>query len=569
MRLRRVVAVVVVTVALMGTLAGSAQALPGVPDCRDAPVAAMPGDGVTGFFDGKPAKIPPAGDPFAAKPTTSVYEQYGYAGLTWHTYDLGTAPVCVDVATTTDTMLGNWAMGLATVAVSAANGLHNKIAHPATYMAPLDSVVARVSAQIKAAVWDPWGAIALLALAGLLLWRSASGRLASVAKGAGWAVVVVAVMAGLAAEPVKAAGFFDDTVTGAIAQVDAASAGLVGTLPGSDPATAQGALVVDRVLYDSWLRGMFGTSTSATARTFGPRLFRAQAFTWAEAAQPPDKIKALADQKATAWKTAADELATKDPAAYLAVQGKTDARKGVGAMAAFGVAFTNLFRVLADFFVFAGLVMLRFLVMFAPAVAVLAVFGRGSSVVKRVLNLGASSVVNVVAFSAGSAVQTTVVAALLGGTRGGGLDAVTLVLCAVATVVALVVLWPMLSLTRIVGVHKAGGGVLRKAVRLAGKAAGAAVGGAASGAVAAEILEDDDDDEKGAAGKGLVAESFSREDQTMNEPHVPRAVGVAGQDPPRRPREPDAGGREPERWVFDPATGKTVLSEPEPEPVDA
>jgi hypothetical protein len=142
---------------VLATPASASPMIPGVPDCKDAPMAQLPGDGLTGFLDSKPNPLPPQGDPFAKNPSTSVYEQYGYAGLTWHTYDLGCGGDIRDINASSDTMIGNATLAFATWGVAATNGLHNKIAHPADYMAPLDDVVSTVSARIKDAIWGPWG----------------------------------------------------------------------------------------------------------------------------------------------------------------------------------------------------------------------------------------------------------------------------------------------------------------------------------------------------------------------------------------------------------------------------
>jgi len=140
-------------------------------------------------------------------------------------------------------------------------------------------------------------------------------------------------------------------------------------------------------------------------------------------------------------------------------------------MAVFGVAFTSLFRIVADLFMFAGMVMLRFLVMFFPAVAVLGVMAPMSAIVHRVANMAGASVVNVIAFAAGAAVHTTVVSALLSRAQQGGMNLLVLVLCLVSTLVAFVLLFPLLSLTNIVGLSAGGRGVhaLRRAGRLASR----------------------------------------------------------------------------------------------------
>ena len=256
-----------------------------------------------------------------------------------------------------------------------------------------------------------------------------------------------------------------------ISQVNASTAGLAELPPTADPAKAQGALLVDRLLYDSWLRGELGSVDSATARKWGPALFRASAYTWAEAQQAddPSRARQLQDRKASAWKDVAARIQDQDPSAYQALQGRSGNRTGVGIMAVCAVGFTSLFRVVADLFMFAGLVMLRFLVMLFPAVAVLGVLSPMSSIVRRVANMAGASVVNVVSFAAGAAVHTTVISALLSRAQQGGMNLLVLVLCLVSTIAAFVLLFPLLSLTNVIGLSAGGRGVhaLRRAGRLA------------------------------------------------------------------------------------------------------
>ena len=456
---------------LIGASPSSASpSIPGIPDCKDAPAPQRPGDGLPGFLDPAPEKPVPPGDPFAPNPKTSIYNQYGYAGLTWHTYDLGCAGSLGDPGATADTMIGNFALSGATWGIALANGVHNRVAHPEAYMAPLDSVVANVSDRIKTSVWGPWGGVALLGVVTLLLWYSSSGRLSTVTRAAAWAILVLAVLAGVTQYPTRISSFFDDAVTTSVSQINAGTAGLSNLSSASDPAHAQGSLLVDRVLYEAWLRGELGSSTSPAATKWGPALFRETAFSYAEAQQAQDPIRAreLTEQKARDFKATADQIQQQDPTAYLALQGKTNSRGGVGAMALAAMLFTTLFRLVADIFMFAGLVMLRFLVMLFPAVAVLGVMSPMSSIVRRVANMAGASVVNVVSFAAGSAVHTTVISALLAQSDSAGMGLLALVLCLVTTVVAFIVLFPLLSLTNIVGLSsgRRGVGALKKAGRM-------------------------------------------------------------------------------------------------------
>ena len=159
-RLRRALTVALSSVGLVLILAAPASAapqVPGIPDCKDAPVAQMPGVGLPGFLDEGPTKPPAPLDPFVAKPQSSVYEQYGYAGLSWHTYDLGCGGSVRDTDATLDTTVGNAFLSGAVWTTSAANGLHNKVSRPAEYMAPLDDVVATVTQRLNDSIWNPWG----------------------------------------------------------------------------------------------------------------------------------------------------------------------------------------------------------------------------------------------------------------------------------------------------------------------------------------------------------------------------------------------------------------------------
>lgn len=429
----------------------AAPGIPGIPDCKDAPLPGRPGSGLAGTLDAKPDPLPPAGDPFADRPTTSVYDQYGYAGLSWNTYDLGCGGSVRDPAAATDTMAGNAMLSMAVWLTAAANGLHNKVADPASYMGPLDEVVGTVTHRLRDAIWSPWGGVALLGVAAMLLLQAVRGHFPGVLRGAVWAVLILGVVAVITQYPSRASGFFDNTITATIGSLQSRTAGV--DAPGQASARSQGALTVDRVLYDAWLRGQLGSSDSAAAKRWGPPLFRASAISWSEdaAATTPEATKQLLEEKATQWKETADEIAEQDPATYAVLQGKAGGRMGTGAFALLGAVFVDLFRLVADVFLLAGLVMLRLLVMFLPAAAVVGVFAPMSGVVKQMANIAGAAVINVVAFSAGSVVYTAAITAVLSKGDDGGMGLMVLVLCLVITLAAFVLTAPLLSFTRIFG----------------------------------------------------------------------------------------------------------------------
>ncbi|MGO4600376.1 hypothetical protein [Terrabacter sp. 2YAF2] len=474
-RLRRIVLAFLVMAA--GTLALGAPAwaspaapnaapitLPAAPwDCKSAPTASLPDTGLPGFFDPGPTPAPPKGDPWAPGRTTTIYDQYGYAGLGWSTYDTGCMGGLGEMDATIDTFIGNALLGGGVWISSATNGIHNRVAHPEQYMKPLDNVVATVTTRLHDAIWSPWGMVSFLGVAVLLLFYSLSGRLSAVMSGAVWAIFVLAVLSGISQYPTRVASFFDQAITSSVASVNESAAGLTGP-SSADPTRAQGALIVDDILYQSWLRGEFGDPESPAAKKWGPLLFRESTFSRAELAaarSTPDGVEKTTQQKADDWGATTQEIQDQDPLAYAAVQGKAKGRAGAGFMAFIGVAFTAVFRLIADIFMFAGLVMLRLLVMFFPAAAVFGVIAPMASIVRRIGNIAGASVVNVIAFGVGSAIHSVAIAAIIKEANGAGMGILSLVMCLVVSLAAFVLLMPLLSLTSMLGGQASQRGMLR------------------------------------------------------------------------------------------------------------
>lgn len=442
-------------------------ALPAAPwDCKTAPTASLPDTGLPGFFDPAPNPAPAKGNPWASNRTTTVYDQYGYAGLGWSTYDIGCVGGLGEMDATIDTFIGNTLMGGGVWISSATNGIHNRVAHPEQYMNPLDNVVATVTTRLHDAIWSPWGMVSFLGVAALLLFYSISGRLSAVMSGAVWALFVLVVLSGVSQYPTRVASFFDQAVTGSVATVNQSATGLTGPSAG-DPTRAQGALIVDDILYQSWLRGEFGDPESPAAKKWGQLLFRESTFSRAELAaarSTPDGVQKMTEQKANDWGATTQEIQDQDPLAYAAIQGKAKGRAGAGFMALVGVTFTAVFRLIADIFVFAGLVMLRLLVMFFPAAAVFGVIAPMASIVRRIGNIAGASVVNVIAFGVGSAIHSVAIAAIITQANNAGMGILSLILCLVVSLAAFVLLMPLLSLTNILG-HTSQRGMLRNVGR--------------------------------------------------------------------------------------------------------
>ncbi|WP_323101188.1 hypothetical protein [Intrasporangium sp. YIM S08009] len=525
-RVRRIVLSLVVAAVGMLALGGSASASPASPeaasalpaapwDCKSAPTPSLPDTGLPGFFDPAPTPAPPKGDPWAAGRRTTIYDQYGYAGLGWSTYDTGCMGGLGEMDATIDTFIGNALLGGGVWISSATNGIHNRVAHPEQYMKPLDNVVATVTTRLHDAIWSPWGIVSFLGVAVLLLFYSLSGRLSSVMSGAVWAIFVLAVLSGISQYPTRVASFFDQAITSSVASVNESAAGLTG--PGAgDPTRAQGALIVDDILYQSWLRGEFGDPDSPAAKKWGPLLFRESTFSRAELAtarSTPDGMEKMTQQKADDWVATTQEIQDQDPLAYAAVQGKAKGRAGAGFMSFIGVTFTAVFRLIADIFMFAGLVMLRLLVMFFPAAAVFGVIAPMASIVRRIGNIAGASVVNVIAFGVGSAIHSVAIAAIIKEANGAGMGILALVMCLVVSLAAFILLMPLLSLTSMLGQTSQ-----RAMLRNVGRTTlGYFVGRKAV----------DDGNEDAAKKKIATGKTSDEDDDAQNGRHGPRDVGPA------------------------------------------
>jgi hypothetical protein len=418
-----------------------------MPKCRTDPAAENAGTGLTQYLDPRPNPIAPAADPFAK--TTTMYDQTAYAGLFWIVYDS-----CIpDLWVTADTGTGNMLMTNATWGAAFANGLHNLIATPSKYMGSLDDLVASVSKELKALIWDPWGVVSLLAVAALMLWGSLGGHLNKVVKTGGWALVVAAVATGIMSWPSESAKVFDNVVTNSATAVNAGVSKLQGAPTGDAAARAQSALVIKQIFYPAWLRGNFPSDVSPAAKKWGPRLFNAQANTWSQvdaAAKTPDAARTQQDTKAQAWLKVADEMEAQDPIAYASLTGGQKSRTGVAFMAWFGVAVVDVFKIIADLLTLTGLVIIRILVMAAPVLAVIGVLSR--PIILSALNVLGAATINVIFFSIGATLHSTIIAAILtSSAQPGGNIIMAFVLCTIVTVIFFGALIPYLTFKRVVG----------------------------------------------------------------------------------------------------------------------
>jgi hypothetical protein len=507
-RWRRLGAVLVTFVVAFAalTVAGvvlppTASAIPGLSDCKDAPTPEVPGRGVEAFFEPAPATPPAAGDPFAAGSTTSIHEQYGYAGLRWNTYDLGcTGSPEASVGTT----VANWLFTIPKAVVAATGAMLGASFEP-QFLGVFDPLVTTVTDALRRSVFDQWAGLVLAAMGFFIVWRARRASLRGTAAAVGWALLVMVVATVVFRWPLAAGKAADSTVTTTMTAVTAALDEHDRTGRTSTGTLAENNLH-DALLYQVWLGGAFGDANSVTARKYGAQLFDAQALTWAQAAtlaQDPAAGQRIIEAKKAAFQQIADHVKAEDPDAYEYLVGRrSDARIGFAALSLFAVACAVPFLLTAALLIVGALVITRFAVMLFPAIATLGLFPTMRTVVLGVGNTVAAAVINAIVFGLGSAVLVKAFGVVMA--PGAGLPSwLVVALVLLLTVVMWVALRPFQRLTAMASPGRnpfadaagalgtVGRGLGRMSGRLVGTAAGVLVGESAANA-----RRDDQDKEK-------------------------------------------------------------------------
>src|SRR5947209_18367425 len=119
--------------------------VPGVDDCKQPPNPERPGSGMVGAIDPTPLQ---AGAP------NSVYAEVGYAGLVWHTYDLGCGPSGLrNPNAVVDTWTGNLLFDIDKVIVGATNGLHYDLGDGGL-LAPLNDLIVSGTVALYDSVYE-------------------------------------------------------------------------------------------------------------------------------------------------------------------------------------------------------------------------------------------------------------------------------------------------------------------------------------------------------------------------------------------------------------------------------
>jgi len=536
---RRVTVAVVVGVGLvLGTpLAASAiPNIPGIDDCKDAPTPETPGRGITGWFESQPTELPPLDDPFSSYASTTVVEQYGYAGLRWNTYDLGCGP---DVSRNPDAVVGtavaNWIFNLPK-AMAALTTSVTETAFEPTFLQVFDPLVTNVSTTLHDRVFTAWVPLTIAVLGLWLIFKARRASLATSTAAIGWALLVLVVTATLFRWPLEAGRFADESVSATLGGV---AGGLTDSGAGQTPGAKAAANVHEAMLYQAWLAGTFGSANSETAKRYGPELFQAQTFTWREAqaieqGSDADRDRIL-DGKRDEFKRIAEEVKDADPNAYDYLTGKrSETRVGYAVLASIAALCALPFLLVSSLLIIAAFLIVRFAVMFFPAFAVLGLFPSARGLVIGIFRTVGAALVNAVIFGAAAAITVRGMGIILD-PRSQLPGWLAIVLMLVFSLVMWVATRPFRRLTTMVSSSQnrfedaagAVGSTSRKVGRTARHVGRTAVATFVGGVGAGATMELIDDDSKGNAGAYERAEAAGPPaEEPLRPDRAPELVGV-------------------------------------------
>lgn len=378
MIIRALAAVLILLGLTVGTASMSTAAAPGVSqdilpdvDCKEAPKPASPW--------GNPLALKPSStstaDPFKADSKVTINEVYG-TGYSVITYDNGCKPgsgMMPSVGAGVVNMVGlEWPATMSSVA----RYLQGLLVEPDSWIGVMDAPLREATAAITEGFWRPWITIGLLLVAALVLTRSLTGRLAGAVTAIVWSLLVLVVTSWIINYPSEATALVDDGVQTATVSI---ANGFSGNTEDESAARAMDRQwdAIDRAtVYRTWLEASFGSSTSKTATTYGPAIFKSTHFTWAEwdayQADPDGKGNKIIEAKAKTFSSTADKIKEADPIAYDYLTGnKWMKRISLAPLAYLVWLCSALFLLVSSVGLLAAYLVIRVLVPFAPAAGVI------------------------------------------------------------------------------------------------------------------------------------------------------------------------------------------------------
>lgn len=410
-------------------------------DSRQAPNPRGPTSGLSGLVAQAPDNMPegPAFDE-QGNPTSALWGRYGTAGLWWPIYDPGCNPAA------------EWGMRMSTGMAQWGNEATNFVlnstaavrswAWRADWLGPIDDTMNTFTGGLRDSYTGPMMGLALVAAGMMIVWRGRRAQLSQTANLAGWAITMMVLGVLAMSAPTRAAEFVDTYGTGTAATVESAVAGVntADTLPpcptnaqvynpdrcrlwSESPAEVSQTdpfvgLAVSEVAWHNWLVGMFGSSSSTTAREYGPRFYEAMALSWEEVSLPDDERDAVIEQKKDDFKSLAEELRDADNAAFKVLQGKTafEDRIATAWVGALLMACITLFAAVAAVCVLLSRLVARFGIMAFPVIVPFGMVAEYRQPVMSLWKTVSGAVVTAIVYTLASGLMIRLISAMLAST---------------------------------------------------------------------------------------------------------------------------------------------------------
>jgi hypothetical protein len=363
-QLRRRIATVL-SLAVIGVfvlpIGSSAYAL-GISDCKDAPRVEQPTDGLVASLDSGVSDL--AGSlPAQGQPGTP-YGDYGYAGMTWQTYDLGCGGDARDPVAAATTWAANQLFNVAKLEVALFNGTHYALLDNGSFDW-LDQLTTSLGNVLFDGIFTPWVGLALLMLAILLFSYAARQDLAGLSRRVAWGIIALTFAAATAATPLVYETFVRSTV------VDLSNDASNGLLSDSSGRNAVPDYLVNGVLYPAWQKGQFGSTTNYAAKTYSSQLLATKACSKAELHAKCDTGKKKSAFKSTAGRIGDDSGDGGD--AYHVLQGRSDARMSAAAQALVSATIATSFQIVALIVLALSILTVAIMVILGGVVGLLAI----------------------------------------------------------------------------------------------------------------------------------------------------------------------------------------------------
>jgi hypothetical protein len=361
--------------------------------CGDPPNPERPGAGMVGALD------PPVGNGLPGSP----YLDYGYAGMVWHYYQSSCS--IPNASATLDTWAGNELFSIGKNIVGATNALHYTVMGRGL-LVPLDDAVKNGVQKVYDNVYLRWFGLVALLLAILMFRQIWTGDFATISRRGLWALAAMWLATSTLALP-QFYNLLDNTLVSKTSEIQA---GFI------EAPEEQGTLHVlptklhDAVVYQSWLRGAFGTPEAPQAAEFGPRILKAQAWTTAEIAEHKDADQAALTAKKAEWKALEGQLGTSK--GYF--DGTDGSRTGAGFLALLQSIAFSLFQLFAKAAVLLAQLLLRILTLAGPLIGLVALIHH--DLLRKVARAAAVTVFNVLVLAVLAGVHALLLQAIFNAT---------------------------------------------------------------------------------------------------------------------------------------------------------